>query len=105
MGYSCTAKANFTLDGIVAALKMLNANTFEVKGNKYFYEIGKENSNGSMTGTIWKFINGGYIKRSGSFKIDWNGKIIRFPYLPNRKKEYAELYGRCLYQKHYSHIV
>jgi len=100
MGYSCTAKAHFTMDGIDSCLDKINANKFKHNNNEYFYEIGKENSNGAITGTIWK-IDGDYCKRVGSFRINRDGKIIRFPYLSKRKKIYAELYGKYLYEKNY----
>jgi hypothetical protein len=58
-----------------------NQNTYVANGKKYFWEIGRENRDGAITGTIWKYQPGdnGLVRRSGTFRIEGNGEVERAP--------------------------
>lgn len=97
MGYSCTQKAMNTLNKIKDKICGETANTWTKDGVEYFSEIGKENADGSITGSVfmifpddhkWK----GRCQKTGSFKIDTKGDIQNFPHLPKGiKKELNEI--------------
>lgn len=90
MGYSCSARAGFTLD----AIKSLSEFDIDSADYKYFCEIGGENQDGSITGTVYELIGQGYrdeqgfkrrpCKKKGSFKIDSYGNVVRFPGVSKR---------------------
>ena len=103
MGYSCTKNADDILKNINDILqskyhnklpktKNGQVNDFSVPNG--FFEIGKENYDGAITGTVWKFqkdtseiSKNSYIKKAGSFRINPNGFIKRFPLLPKEIKK------------------
>jgi hypothetical protein len=86
MGYSLTAKADFTLK---AAMKIIGDKEQSNVFRGYFYERGKENIDGAFTAQVFK-MNGKYCKRSGSIRIDANGFIIRFPTMTKEEKQKAQ---------------
>lgn len=85
MGYSCRSEANDTL----AILGILlcggeNRNRWEEKGKKHFYEIGKEQADGAITGSIWVHsrtdeAGNEYYQRSSTFRINPDGRLARGP--------------------------
>ena len=56
-------------------------NQWENKGKTYFFETSRvEHDDGSITGTVWRFLaDGVHVRRSGSFKINGDGSIERAP--------------------------
>ena len=68
---------------------------------KYFTEIGKENKDGSITGSVYELTSNPYLdgqgykrrncKKIGIFKIDNQGFIVRFPGLSKRLWGVAEI--------------
>ncbi len=84
MGYSCSYEADITMDAITKSPEFRCANGWigDDKVN-YFFEIGKENIDGAMTGSVYKSNSG---KRVGGFKIASNGRLISFPHLPKNIK-------------------
>lgn len=85
MGYSCTAIASLTHDALMEIVRDSESSN-SYRG--YFTEQGRENSGGAITGTVWKFVDENHVRRAGSYKIDAEGKIIRF--LGTTKKEWIE---------------
>lgn len=53
MGYSCTAKASFTAEGVRNEIDSKTSNAMPDGG---FWEIGREQSDGSITGTVWRLL-------------------------------------------------
>ncbi len=80
MGYSCTAKADFALNAMIVQLKAASSkeieqsNAWEYKGQDYFFEQGREQDDGSITGTVVSFT--GYTV--GSVRIDSEGIVKRW---------------------------
>ncbi len=98
MGYSCSTKANMVLDSLIILLqssspKINSSNTWEKKGIKFFYEIGKENIDGAITGIVQRFVGDNLCKVSGSFRIESNGKITRFIGSTKQQRTTAETAG------------
>jgi hypothetical protein len=100
MGYSCSAIASTVLD-VIGEDRRFDISHFSYR---FFFEIGRENRDGAITGFVYSV---GMIidtlqrccKRKGSFRIEPNGEITRFPGLP--KSEWKEIVaeGLCRYRK------
>ena len=95
MGYSCRKDAGDTLDRLAELLSPRAAggstNSFKLaNGVEGFWEIGRENADGSITGKVWKSIDAGHCLPAGSFKISPDGKVVRFPLIPTEFKRKAE---------------
>ena len=98
MGYSCSTKANMVLDSLLVLLQsscpeINSSNTWEKKSIKYFYEIGKENIDGAITGKVQRFVGDNLCKVAGSFRIESNGKITRFTGSTKQQRKEAETAG------------
>lgn len=84
MGYSCTAAADRTLDAISEACyrQTKTRNVYRHNGRDLFWEVGRENADGAITGTIYR-LSGPLgnpkttITKAGSFRINPNGTIAR----------------------------
>ena len=79
MGYSCTKLAMDTLEhwnSVCYEQTAMDNRYMGRDGVSYFYEIGRENEDGAITGSVYKIT--GY--RVGSFKIKPNGEIELKPY-------------------------
>lgn len=106
MGYSCAAKASLVLECLGEIL--LSGKDASCPSNHLpnggFWEIGREQADGSITGKCWKpwpqdptrVISG------GSFKIDSEGKIVRFPGVPKAIQKQAEVAGATRYQEFFN---
>ena len=90
MSYSCTAQADETMNRIQKYFSDTSftggmVNTFEKNGCVYFWERGKENADGAITGSVFKCsgkigdVRNSIISRS-SFRINANGTVKRFPF-------------------------
>lgn len=94
MGWSCSAKAGIRLRAIENWIGRhggcAETNTWQdpKAGNKYFMEIGRQNRDGAITGTIYRFINDRQVVRSGSLRIEPDGKKMRGPALLRSVKAY-----------------
>lgn len=107
MGYSYAAKAGYALDKLSELIASPMSNGMPDGG---FYEHGRENDDGAITGTVWRKLNaaerGHYahlsdvadrVVRRGSFRINPDGTIKRFPGLPSSMLREAERLGAALY--------
>lgn len=90
MGYSCTASADDTFREWTQVCKETTGmgNVYLHNGNKYCLEIGREQRDGAITGTVLRLeFNGtdengrdthlGYS--SGTFRIEPDGTVKRYP--------------------------
>lgn len=114
MGYSYSAMAGHTLDAIEAHFQTLGVTSSNGTPDGGFFETGRENDNGAITGTVWRKLNAqerarwssldnldGRVIKRGSFKIDPNGKVIRFPGLPQATARECEANGLARYRELY----
>ena len=80
MGYSCTKDADEMLGLIRHTFSDgKTSNGLRIGAATFFYEIGCENSDGSITGTLFENVDETHARRYGSFKIHAEGVIVRFP--------------------------
>lgn len=108
MGYSCGRAADDTLTIIrIRLCGGPNRNTWEEGGKKYLFELGKENKDGAITGSIWRRTRtdedgADYYGRSSTFRIEHNGHLSRGPKswkdtLKDREAELKTQYDRNRY--------
>ncbi len=83
MGYSCTVLADDALREIQEMYASKSNFWKGDDGREYFFDIGRENEDGAITGTVIQ-MNGKYGKKIGSVRIEPNGFVTRFPHLPKR---------------------
>lgn len=95
MGYSCTQDADHMLGLIRHVLTNGKYSNGIVIGQaSYFYDIGKEQDDGSITGQLWMNLTEDTARPVGSFKISAEGEIVRFPRLSAaRRREIQALYA------------
>ena len=98
MGYSCSAKADDVKDAMIVQLKasgdeMSSSNGWESKGQKYFLEIGRENADGAITGTVHRWVGESACRPVGSVRIEPSGLISRFPTSTKTQREAAMTAG------------
>ena len=74
MGWSATAKACGTMDKI---FNLCNTSDYHYhyKGNKYFFDRGKEYQDGHINLQIYKSINQTHCIKYGNIYIETNGEI------------------------------
>ena len=105
MGYSCTARAAYALDAITALITETgghgSSNMWNHGGASYFYERGRETSDGAIVGSVWKMNEDGTAHRGGGFKISSDGDVVRFPNVPREWRLVAELFGAAEYELHH----
>lgn len=89
MGYSCTTAADNTLSGIMALSGSTSSNAWEHDGFKWFYSIGRENADGAITGSVYKINTHNKYFKAGSFRIEADGSVSRFPGLTKKMRQYA----------------
>lgn len=90
MGYSCTVKADKTFQMTINTANGKNTweynggNTWEVSGQKFFFERGRENADGAVTGSVYKFVGETTCQKYGSVKISAEGKVIKWAGMPKK---------------------
>lgn len=86
MGYSCSIAADKCLKFVLKSICLpLSQNTWKHDGEMYFFERGRENRDGAITGTVYRFLEDGvHVRKAGSVRIEKNGAITRFAAIPTR---------------------
>lgn len=92
MGYACAAAADDVLQVLSETGIFTSQNSWTDKRKEYFFEIGKENEDGAITGSVWLMTG----SKVGGFRIEPNGYISKFPHIPKKYKEEAMLQGAGL---------
>lgn len=82
MGWSCRADAWNTMkawNDLCVAITGAS-NTYVANGTKYFYESSRvEHEDGAITGAVWKMIDEKHCRKAGSFRIEGDGSVARYP--------------------------
>lgn len=87
MGYSCTVDASNAL-AVVGHFYATNGNPniLTIRGTEYFFERGRENGDGAITGILMESLPGDLCRKVGTVRINPDGSIARFPRIPQRDK-------------------
>ena len=109
MGYSCSSLAMESLDQLMIQLKAAgketkSSNGWNKNGTYYFHEIGREQRDGAVTGKVQKIykINNSesdYCKTAGTFRIEPDGTITRFPTSTKQQREVAEIAAKAVIEE------
>lgn len=114
MGYSCSAKAGAVMDALVAILQKAGpdpkntSNGWMSKEAYHFFEVGRENADASITGTVWYSYTtpaGERAKKIGGFKINADGLILRWPTSTLVQRRDAEANGMKAFEQRFSPLV
>lgn len=90
MGRSYATAAGQTLDAVEQIMYAQGLTGSNSLANGGFWELGREQGDGAITGTVWRSSGTvGYVRRAGSFRIEANGYIRRFPSLTPAQKTQA----------------
>ena len=81
MGWSATAKACDIERqwSDVCYAQTGQGNVYEHKGSRYFYDTGREQRDGAITGSVFRMSAYGHATRVGSFRIEPDGTVARYP--------------------------
>ena len=108
MGYSCNSISMLVYDEMIVQLQGASSaepesqNTWDVNGTRYFAEIGREQRDGAVTGTIWRFMaDGVHVHKAGSFRINPGGKVARWASSTKAQRWSAQQAGQGKYQETY----
>ncbi len=104
MGWSCNAAAAIALDQVTQmCIKSTgSSNTWEHGRNKYFYEPSRvEHDDGAITGSVFKFLDDGRCRKVGSFRINGDGVVERFPTMASGVRMNYTLKGAKLFKERY----
>lgn len=108
MGYSYNARAGFALDKLGEILRGPDTADRKASSNGIartggFWEHGREQADGSITGTVWKpwAQDVTRVTRAGSFKIDPEGRVLRFPGTTPAERAAAEAFSEAEYVRLY----
>lgn len=91
MGYSCTRDAANIL-GVIGKFYATdgNPNILTMQGEQYFFERGREQYDGAITGTLMLMLPGEYCRKVGSVRINYDGTINKFPRMRQVEREEIE---------------
>lgn len=80
MGYSCTQDASLALGNLwhFYFVEGNGGNVVTIRGKQYFYEHGREQGDGAVTGTVLMMLGGDYARKVGTFRIEPDGTVSRF---------------------------
>lgn len=80
MGYSCTKDASNAL-GVVSHMFATdgNPNILTIRGKQYFFERGREQADGAITGTLMLMLPDDHCRKAGNVRIEPDGMVRRFP--------------------------
>ena len=97
MGYSFTALASYAMDHLLTAIQgddNENSNTWtDSKGVKRFCERGREQRDDAITGTVFKFVDDNHCRPCGTYRIDSDGVVVRFPGSTRQQRHAAAVHA------------
>jgi PAS domain-containing protein len=112
MGYSCAAVAAYSEEAMIEVLHETStaesrktSNTWDYNGQRYFFERGRERDDGAITGTVYRNLpDGVHCRKSGSVRIEPDGKITRWSGSNQDQRQRAEREGGARFQRIHSGI-
>ncbi len=67
-----------------------NPNVLTIKGERYFFERGREQGDGAVTGSLMLMLPNDYCRKIGSVRINPDGTIGSFPKMPKVDRQECE---------------
>ena len=107
MGYSSTVMAAYAYESIAKQMKTAygddgTSNVFNTKdGTKFFTETGREQYDGAITGTIYKYVESEKVRAAGSYRIEADGIVTRFYGSSKEMREKAKTDADAKYEETY----
>jgi len=108
MGYSCNTVSMMVYDEMIVQLQGASSkehtsqNTWDHNGLDHFAEIGREQRDGAVTGSVWAMLpDGARCRKVGSFRINPGGKVARWPSSTKAQRWTAQQAGQGKYQETY----
>ena len=92
MGRSYTAKAGFALEFIEKTY--YGGSNFNDTG---MFELGPTRPDNAISGSVYKSLGGNIVRKIGSFKVEADGTVSRFPGLGKVARESAREYAEAKY--------
>lgn len=90
MGYSCSRDAVDSLRVICNLFgDKKSSNVLVIKGLQFFFERGQEQADGAITGPVFLMVENGNACKAGTFRIEADGTVTRFPHLSKTDREEA----------------
>lgn len=88
MGYSCTVDAGNML-GVIEHFYATkgNPNILTIGAHQYFFERGREQEDGAITGQLMLMLPGDYCQKAGNVRIAPDGTLVRFARIPRTDKQ------------------
>ena len=106
MGYSCSALAAFVCDHMFIQLQSYGnaqntSNGWTIDNQDYFFERGREQNDGSITGSVYgpSAKGPGFAHKVGTVKISADGKVVRWATSNANQRNVAELAGKAAMEK------
>lgn len=90
MGWSCRAEAGAVLDAWrdACVADSGTSNGYKVRGVEYFWEVGREQWDGAITGTVHRTVrvegDAKFCRPSGTFRVEPDGRVTRGPAMLKR---------------------
>jgi len=90
MGYSCTQDAGNTL-AVIGKMFATNGNpnVLTIHDVQYFFERGREQADGAITGSLYMMLSEDMCQNVGGVKIAPDGTVVKFPKLTRDEREEA----------------
>lgn len=86
MGWSCSKAAMDTLEYVSDLLRPEGEKGSNSTKDGFWETSRVEHLDGAITGTVWKLLpDGEHCRKAGSFRINGNGQIVRWPGLTRER--------------------
>ena len=78
MGWGCTQEAGRTMDAFKRVVCVEMQNVWANNGDYFFWDSGREQTDGAITGTVYKMLSDNRCRRLGGVRIEPDGTITRW---------------------------
>lgn len=101
MGWSANAAACFALDYISETVSLPLGSQNALPGGGFWETSRTEHDDGAITGTVWRPVGPDRVRRAGSFRIEGDGTVTRFPRLDAATRKAAKIAADARYARTY----
>lgn len=108
MGYSCTSMASLASDAMVKEMQKARGDAGGTSNSwgattetADFFEHGPEQSDGAVTGSVWKSTSPGFARKAGSARVEPDGTVTRWPGSTKAQRDAARAAALAAYAARY----